>query len=325
MKKLSILVISLFCVLCIQETKGNDFNFITDNDVQAFKNLDLSVTAGTTGIGVDVASPINKNLQLRGGFSFMPHINQTMHFGIQVGDKKESKYDEKGQRIETKFDRMAKLLKQLTGYTVDDQVDMIGEPTYYNFNLLLDWYPFQNKKWHFTTGVYIGNSRIAKAYNTTEDMPSLMAVGIYNNIYKKVINEEPIIEEYGIELPPAICEKIKNYGRMGIHVGDYVNDGKAYMMEPNNESMVKVSVETNSIKPYLGFGYGSAITKDKKIHASFDCGALFWGGKPKIYTHDGTDLARDVRDIGGKVGSYVDIIKTFKVFPVINLRLTYRI
>ena len=34
------------------------------------------------------------------------------------------------------------------------------------------------------------------------------------------------------------------------------------------------------------------------------------------------DLAKDVRDIGGKVGDYVDIMKSFKAYPVINLRIS---
>lgn len=39
-------------------------------------------------------------------------------------------------------------------------------------------------------------------------------------------------------------------------------------------------------------------------------------------THEGINLAKDVEDIGGKVGSYVDLVKAFKVFPVLNLRIT---
>jgi hypothetical protein len=39
-------------------------------------------------------------------------------------------------------------------------------------------------------------------------------------------------------------------------------------------------------------------------------------------THEGIDLAKDVEDIGGKVGSYVKFVKGIKVYPVINLRIT---
>ena len=52
---------------------------------------------------------------------------------------------------------------------------------------------------------------------------------------------------------------------------------------------------------------------------------MFWGGTPKILTHDGTDLANDVDHVRGKVGDYVKIIKAFKVYPVLSLRLTRKI
>ena len=74
------------------------------------------------------------------------------------------------------------------------------------------------------------------------------------------------------------------------------------------------------------FGYGGQLLKnDPSWQVSFDCGALFWGGTPRIVTHDGTDLVNDVENVRGKVGDYVDIVKKFKVFPVLNLRITKRI
>ena len=85
----------------------------------------------------------------------------------------------------------------MTGYQVNNYVDVIGVPTFYNFNLFVDVFPFkQNKHWHFTAGFYWGNSQIAKAYNTTEDMPSLVAVGIYNTMYEKAIKKEPFATVY---------------------------------------------------------------------------------------------------------------------------------
>ena len=52
---------------------------------------------------------------------------------------------------------------------------------------------------------------------------------------------------------------------------------------------------------------------------------MFWGGTPDIITHDGTHLSKDVINIGGKVGDYVDLIKGVKAFPVLNLRITRRL
>lgn len=288
--------------------------------LKPFRHLDLAVTLGSTGVGVDVASPINKSIQVRAGFSLMPKIEPSMHFGIESG-----KIGDDGKWVNTKFENMASKLEELTGYKVDNQIDMKGESNFYNFHLLVDFFPLRNKHWHLTTGFYLGPSAVAKAYNTTEDMPSLMAVGIYNNLYNKIEAGEPIMGD-DFYLSPDIEDKFKEYGRMGIHVGDKVSDGQPYMMEPDGNSMVKAEIKVNRFKPYFGFGYGGALLKnDDRYNISFDCGVMIWGGKPQIITHDGTDLAKDVTNIGGKVGDYVKAIKQFTVYPVINLRISYRL
>ena len=100
--------------------------------------------------------------------------------------------------------------------------------------------------------------------------------------------------------------------------------------------MVRVTATSNSFKPYLGFGYGGNLLKkrdDWKI--SFDCGAMFWGGTPNLIVHHGLKLSNgsyrdvsltdDVENISGQVGTYVDLFKAFKVFPVLSLRITKRI
>ena len=45
----------------------------------------------------------------------------------------------------------------------------------------------------------------------------------------------------------------------------------------------------------------------------------------EIYVKREVDLAKDVRNIGGKVGDYVDVLKAFKVYPVINVRISRRL
>ena len=298
-------------------------------DQNILSHLDFGVTLGTTGIGIDLASQIGDNVQIRAGFAFMPHFNHTMHFGIEG-------YNDKGVLTETKFDKLAELMKSFTGYNVDSQIDMIGQPTYYNFNLLVDVFPFKNQKWHVTGGFYIGPSTIANAFNTTEDMSTLLAVGIYNNLYDFMTGTDENGDPYYIskkiygnyyldpDVGDALKAKMTSYGRMGIHIGDKT-DGTPYMMEPGTDGMVKAKVKVNSFKPYIGFGYGNAkCGNNKKYNISFDCGIMFWGGTPQIITHDGTNLA-ELSSVKGKVGTYVDIIKVFKVFPVINLKISRRI
>lgn len=314
-------------------------------DAKAFSHLDLSVTMGTTGIGLDLATPIISDiLQVRTGIEVMPHIEKRLHFNIQS-------FDVNGKVMETKFDKMADLLEQFTGYRADPEVDMVCKPTYWNFKLLFDVFPFRNKHWHLTAGFHWGPSKIAEAVNALDDAPSLVAVNIYNKLYEKAESGEAIYN--GMSLGSDWLD----YGRMGIHLGDYAdryltktvadydeygdfigsheefildaNGNKIhepYRMEPDDNCTVNARVRVNSFKPYLGFGYGGRLLKnDDRYQVSFDAGLMFWGGTPDIITHDGTNLSKDVVNIGGKVGDYVDLISGVKAYPVINLRITRRL
>lgn len=304
-----------------------------DNNV--FSHLDIAATLGTTGIGVDLSTPLGDYVQLRTGFSYMPRFEMNSGFRVQVGDSLDKKWDKNGNRLETKFDRLSGYLKSIVGYDVDDEVTMTCKPTYYNFKLLVDAFPFRDKRWHLTAGFFVGPSEIARAYNRTEEMPSLLSVSMWNMLYDKAKNWEPIYDDYF--MPEMLENKLLQYGRMGFHAGDYTHDGidskgnayskgDPYMMVPDEASgMVKAYIKVNRFKPYVGFGYGGAISKDGLTQLSFDAGVMFWGGTPSMITHDGTNLTKDVENVKGKLGRYVDAAKFFTVFPMLELRISRRI
>lgn len=320
-----ILSLITFCAVSISGMAQKDY----------FNHLDIAVTAGTTGLGVDLATPVGEYVQVRTGFSYMPRIEMASHFRVQVGDSLDRKYDSQGHRIETKFDKLSGYMKTFVGYEVDDEVEMTCKPTYYNFKLLVDVFPFPDKRWHLTAGFFAGPSEIARAINTTQEMPSLLAVSLWNMVYDKVYNFEPIYQDY--YMPPAFEDKMLKYGRMGFNAGIYTHDGvdskgksykkgDKYMMVPDEkEGTVSAKVKVNRFRPYLGFGFGGAISKDKLTQLSFDAGAMFWGGTPSMVTHDGTNLTKDVEKVRGKLGRYVDTAKSFKVFPMLEVRLSRRI
>lgn len=307
-----------------------------------FQHLDVSLTAGTTGIGLDVASPVGNYVQVRAGYEIMPHFNKTLQFNLTVGGEPARKYDKDGNRVPTIFDTMKEFLYQFTGYDVEDHVDMVGTPTMNNFKFLVDVFPLKNNKhWHLTAGFYWGPSQFANAENSTESMVSLLSVGIYNSMYDKAVNNQPLIDMSAIDdkysgliLGGDEIDIIKNFGRLGFPLGTFKRDvvdnkgvlhhvGEKYYMEPGDDGMVRVKAKSNAFKPYLGFGYGGRLVKNRDDwKVSFDCGAMFWGGTPDLYTHEGINLTKDVENIGGQVGDYVDIFKAFKVYPVLTFRLT---
>lgn len=370
-KKLTIMA----TLLCLMSGEAN----AQFKDV-AFKHLDLGVEIGTTGLGLQLSTPITDFARLRTGFTYMPGIEVPMNFDIQMGnDPVKSKRS---------FDKMSKLVYDNFGMTVDDQIEMIGKPAnFWNWNVILDFYPLKNNKhWHISGGFYLGPSRIAKAYNRTEDMQSLLAVNIYNSIYRKFVNDRtdyymqegtdhyiPEIiyevkvldfsalgEKYEASNDPVVLETLyrtfKNAGEMGVHVGDYVNDvlypedvyvtvddegtqvlahkkgdvmhaaGSPYFMKPDETGMVKADMHVKQFKLYLGIGYeGNLSKKNDRWKIAVDCGALFWGGSPSVVTHEGVDLVHDVENVSGKVGSYVEAIDKFKVYPMLSVRFTRRL
>ena len=353
-------------VVQAQDSESTSTSWFKQNKV--FQNLDVSVSAGTTGIGIDVASMIGDYVQLRAGYDYMPRYKTELLFPVEIGGQPAVVYDDNGTRIATTFDRLSKMLKDFTGFQVDEAITMLGHPTVNNFKFLVDVYPFkQNRHWHFTAGFYWGPSQFAYAENSTLSMTSLLAVNMYNQMYDKCVKDDPIISIEGddseenpginIFLPEAYRQKIVNYGRMGFHAGYYKNDvyytypedvysepdddgevellhkagetvllhkaGDPYMVEPGADGMVTARAKAKSFKPYLGFGYGGRLLKNRDDwQVSFDAGAMFWGGTPDLYTHDGTNLTKDVTDVTGKVGDWVHFIGGLKFYPVINVRFT---
>lgn len=362
----------------------------------ALQHLELSVKGGTTGYGFDLATPLCDFARLRTGFTYIPRIEVPMSFGIQVGND--------ASKSKSKFETMRGFLeKSFLGWQegdphiIDSEIDMIGRPhKFWNWNVMVDFFPLKNNKhWHITAGFSLGPAHIAEAYNTTEDMQSLLAVKMYNSMYSKLINDqieafpELLYEAKLIDLSALginasttpeelelIQRKLRNNGRMGMHVGNYAHDvyyqedvvvqltvpkvdsrdkpvldengnqvmevvdekvlhkkgdimhhkGDPYFLEPDKNGMAKASMKVNRFKPYLGLGYEGRLAKnDDRWKIGFDAGVLFWGGVPEVRTHDGIDLTSDVENINGKVGDYVDVVKKFKVYPVLNLRLTYKL
>ena len=306
------------------------FQYWKEHDI--FQHLDLSLTAGTTGIGIDLASPLTSWAQLRLGYEFMPRFTTRMSFEMTINGQPAKSYDDEGNRQETRFDKLNNFMYGFTGIDIEDHVDMIGKPTINNLKLLVDVFPFKNNKnWHITAGLYWGPSKFAEAVNSTEAMVSLVSSVIYNKMYENAKNGDPLIrfdpEQFptlvgaGYEMAPEVREKLLQYGDMGFVVGyfshditdaegnvlisKYTTDSKGntvqrpYIVEPDENCMVQVSARSNSLKPYFGFGYGGNMLKNRNDwRISFDCGAMFWGGTPELTVHHGLKLPN---------GSYRDV------------------
>ncbi|MBQ7743122.1 MAG: hypothetical protein IJT90_09400 [Bacteroidaceae bacterium] len=222
-------------------------------DKYVFNHLAIGAEVGTTGIGLELATPLTHYVTFRTGFTVMPSFS----------------------------------FKDDVNYTLDgnrNEVKMKATTNIADFKLLADLYPFKNCSFHLTGGFYAGR-------------PNLM----------ELKNTEPII---GNMIP----------GIDGIAIGDA-------MVTTDANGIARANLKVNSFKPYVGLGFGRAVSKHR-VNVAFDMGIQFWGS-PKVEAfspEDGTWQrvhASDVND--DDINKALDKISKWKIYPVLSLRVYCRI
>jgi hypothetical protein len=210
-------------------------------DMMPLEHLAVSATAGTTGTGLSVGVPVLPRLAVRAGFTALPlNVNYTYE-----------DYGENGDLF---------------------SVPMKAKVEMFNGNLMLDFFPVKDSRFHLTAGLLIGSDRIITVTGHTE----------YN---------EPI------------------------EIGDI-------WISPNDLGDVSAWIQTKSVKPYLGLGFGRTIPRTR-IGFKFELGGVFQG-TPTIKTdnatvNSGIEDSKDMNDLNRYLQDY------FKVYPVLKFNLTYRI
>lgn len=178
-------------------------------------------------------------------------------------------------------------------------IKLQGKTKIFDGKILFDYYPFKASSFHLTAGAFFGGSEVVE-----------------------VVNKSPILKN------PA------DYGTAGLIIG---SGDKEYQLTTDLNGNAKIKMKANGFKPYLGIGFGRAVQKNSKFGVSFDMGVKFWG-KPGVYADakrntafaekekdhhfKHSDLAqdddKDLRDA-------VKTVEKISVYPVLNIRLTYRI
>lgn len=281
-----------------------------------FRHLEVSLTAGTTGVGIDLAAPLCKFMQVRIGYDYMPQFSQTYNIYLAAGGQQTRQYDDKGNRISTPFDNIEQYMYEQTGAELDDYIVMKGKTSMHNMKFLIDIYPFKyNKHWHFTTGIYYGPAEFVKAENDPQSDKNIELINDYNKRYGSAGDDDAI----------------KGYGKITLYPGDYAQNhiigltqyktGDPYLIDMPEDGKIEIRTKSNAIKPYIGFGYTGRLAKyrdDWKISA--ELGVMIWGGTPVQSLNESTNLSKDVIHIPGKMGKIVGVTEALKVFPVLSVR-----
>ena len=303
----------------------NNTELLTDaSDKLLFNHLAIGIGIGTEGASLDLALPIGNYVQLRAGMSYLPSIKLTKHFDAS----------KTGSTGTSNFDSITSILHDITGLQFDEQIDMKANTQLWNGKILVDVFPFRKKNWFFSAGLYFGPRQLMHIENAAEDMGTLIALSTFNNIYNKVedavANDNPAQIFGDISLTPQMMDQILSMGRLGIAVGTYKHTseshqaGDIYNMIPDENGMIKLDVRSNIVRPYVGFGYRTAISRDKRSFFSVDAGILCWGTLEMI-THDGTDLIKEIDVTNPMLKRYTDAVNHLKVYPSVNIRFTRQI
>lgn len=291
-------------------------------------HLELGLDVGTTGLGLELATPVTDWMRVRAGFNWMPTFSIPMSFNVMTFGGTETINS-------SNFERLQELLGQYNLH-IDKTADMIAKPTMIDFKFLVDFSPIpDNRDWHVTAGFFVGNKRIGDAINRTNEASTMVGINMYNAMYEwftegkfwneplpGVSNADGTPFHLDPELGMKQAEKFLRYGRMGMHMGDF-KDGKPYYMEPDEYGQVMARCNATVFKPYLGIGYNGCPTSNKRLRIGFDAGVLFWGGSPDVITHDGVNMTKDLVNIPGKVGDYIGFIRALKVLPNVSFKISY--
>ena len=112
-------------------------------DYEICNHVSLGVSAGTTGIGFELAAPLTSHFAVRAGYSFVPKFKYTQKLTLDEGNLAAFKVN--GQYVH--------------------EVELEGALNINNFSLLFDWYPFTSSSFRITAGAYIGKSDLVTVTN----------------------------------------------------------------------------------------------------------------------------------------------------------------
>ena len=178
-----------------------------------------------------------------------------------------------------------------------------------------------------TLNARFGASYFQREYNDTASTLSYTMKAKLQNI--DVLFDWHLIDNSPFRLTGGVVyngNKIRMVARQDSN-GNFNINGKTYAA--SQVGILNGGIEYNKGAPYVGVGWGNALSTDKKWHVSADLGAL-WQGHPKGRLTNSqctgtaavcTALTRDVATERVKMEADVE---AYKVYPVLRAGISYR-
>ena len=248
----------------------------------------------TTGFGLEVGTQLNSHFSLRGGISMFPY-SYTHPIEVDV-DPSMTQWinDELDANPTIRQDlKTSGVLPSGDAKDINPEVDLKFGLGLVNGKLLVDYYPFKKASFHLTAGAYFGKNKFINFEGKMKQAAAVLNVLEKNNI---TLSEDPFISG-----------------------PDDEHGNPTYTLGARDIMDVNAAIKTNTVKPYVGLGFGRAVPKHR-VGASFELGAMFWGS-PEI-----TSTNRNIKNfIDAEAGEAADMLKKFTIWPVMSLKLTVRL
>ena len=144
MKKL--ILMCVFFAICIGNTR-----VIAQNESGIFNSLSVGTSVGSSGIGIDLASPIGNYLALRAGVSFVPNI--TFNTSVDV-DIDAAEFG-----------------------SISSEMDVEGALKRASGDVLVNVYPFRSAGFFICAGAYFGGNQLIKIKGHSDELADKIAEG----------------------------------------------------------------------------------------------------------------------------------------------------
>lgn len=210
----------------------------SNNESIAFGRVSIAGRLGTTGIGVDVATPINHHLDLRAGADVLPLGT----FNIKAVNNLRDIYTD-----------MAVPDPDIRDYMKHGDVTVGLNVMMFTGHVLVDYYPWKSSCFHITAGAYFGNRNVLHIFN--KEKGSLMFLNMASE---------------RIELWNELFHT--NYPNAGIKFGDYL-----FTADEAGNMDIRMQTWAVRPYIGIGWGRNYCTEKYGKVGINFELGSQVWG------------------------------------------------
>ncbi|MBQ6286609.1 MAG: hypothetical protein IJK73_03010 [Bacteroidales bacterium] len=113
-----------------------------------------------------------------------------------------------------------------------------------------------------------------------------------------------------------------DYNTVGLDVDGYT------VRATNNK--IDGYIGVNAPRPYVGLGFGRAVSNKHRVGVTFDMGAIYWG-KPGLFA-PGEPLIGDIKDVrvtsasmNGRDEGLIELAEKIVAYPMLNLHVFVRL